>query len=234
MLPRLYMHTIQHVSYHPKSKKVTFETRLVTGRRFHFVLTKEQFLSFNDALLLIEREKLFGHFPLGYTAWLHYNAFNVCLYKETQDGKRVEFLFIAFEEYKRVTHKRLLSLVRLKEKKDVEPRERQKDGERIQRQCKDKPTSHQRPLSAVLQPTDRSPSPKRARREEWEASSGSTDNAVLPFDEKESVILSKRKSASTRRRRDSVSSNSSYSKDLLSPSSVQLYYPDSDECMETE
>lgn len=230
MYPRLYMHTLQHVSYHAKTKQVIFETRLVTGRRFHFVLTKDQFYSFNDAILLIDKLKFHGHFPLGNNTWFNYNAFNVSLYKETNDQKRVEFIFVSYEEYKRVTHKRLLSLIRLKEK-DVE---RKKNEERDGHKRKIDFTSYQRSLSIVQQSTDRSPSPKRPRGEEWEAASGPTDDAILSCGKEENTIFSEWKSSTPRRRNDSISSNSTLSKNLPSPSTVQLCDPDSDESMEIE
>ena len=99
MQPRLYMQSFQYASYNHGSERVTFETRHVCGRRFYFPLTKNQFLALNDAILLIDKENAYGHYPLGQNTWMHYNAFDASLYREMNNG-RVHFIFASFDEYK--------------------------------------------------------------------------------------------------------------------------------------
>ena len=74
MHPRLYMHSLQYATYVPEDRTVMFETRHASGRQCSFVLTRNQFLSFDNAIVLIERENAYGHYPLGQHIWFHYNT----------------------------------------------------------------------------------------------------------------------------------------------------------------
>ena len=107
MHPRLYMQTVQFVTYKANLDIITFETRHASGRRCHFILTKNQFLALYDAIALTQKSKRYGHYPLGENMWMHYNAYNVRLYKETSDRGGIKFDFESFEEYKTHTHARL-------------------------------------------------------------------------------------------------------------------------------
>ena len=186
MQPRLYMQSFQYASYNHGSERVTFETRHVCGRRFYFPLTKNQFLALNDAILLIDKENAYGHYPLGQNTWMHYNAFDASLYREMNNG-RVHFIFASFDEYKSYTHRRLLSLVRLKDNATVgaasvartkaRAKRHGRQGRRRRSSSESVITNYKRPLSVAVQSSNRSPASKRPCREKREAVSRATDNA---------------------------------------------------------
>lgn len=237
MHPRLYMQSFQYATYNAVHEKITFETRLAYGRRCYFSLSKNQFLALNDAIILIDEENAYGHYPLGQYTWMHYNAFDASLYRETKDAERIHFIFASFEEYKKYTHKRLLSLVRLKTTTvPTATRTRQKlyngrgrhKSEIIAANCK-------RPLSAVLQSANQSPPPKRSRRGERETASRATNDVIMSHDDEEGPIFSKWHYSNTRRRSDSISPLSSISKGLSTPEKLHFFSPsDTIDAMESE
>ena len=163
MYPRLYIHSIQYTTYNCTEEKVTFETRYACGRRCYFHLSKNQFLSFNDAILLIDRSNCYGHYPLGQRTWFHYNLTDASLYRHLKNGDRIDFIFACFAEYKRYAHRRLLSLVRLKEEetaaaaKGAKSWRKQRNGEgrgrgrgRSEKQLKIVSSCHKRSLPNTL------------------------------------------------------------------------------------
>ena len=212
MLPRLYLHSVQYVFYDRHNEEVTFESRMACGRRFAFLLSRNQFLNLNDAISQIKNFNYYGHFPLGQNTWLHYNAFDSSLYKESNDDRRLYFTFISFSEYINHTHPRLLSLVRQKDE-SVTTRRRgsRTDG---RRQSAIKSTAHKRPLSTASGSSHQSSKAKRACGEEWTATSRATNDVVMSNIEEANTILSKRDRSSARWRSDSSSSDSSASEDI--------------------
>ena len=233
------MQSLQYATYNHVHEKVTFETRLACGRRYYFSLSKNQFLALNDAILLIDEENAYGHYPLGHGTWMHYNASDASLYRDAKARERVYFVFASFEEYKRFTHRRLLSLVRSKEEKtDVLTAKRQHHGRNRARGGR-KPeivsSNCKRPLSVVVQSVDRSPATKRSCREERKAASRTADDANLSHDDEESAVFPEWHCSNTRRRCDSVSSLSSLSKSFSTAESVQVFSPtDTFDEMETQ
>ena len=235
MHPRLYMQSLQYATYDRANEQVTFETRLACGRRHHFYLSKNQFLALNDAILLIDTENAYGHYPLGHGIWMHYNAFDASLYRDTKNCERIYFIFASFSEYKRFTHRRLLSLVRSKEKKTDVPKARatlqarrqynERDRGRSGRKAEIISTNCKRPLSVAVQSVNRSPTAKRSCWEERNAASRTADNANLSCDDEDSSIFSQWNYSSTRRRSDSISSISSLSKSVSATESVQIFSP---------
>ena len=217
MQPRLYMQSVQFASYRQHTDSITFETRLASGRREHFILTKNQFLALDDALILIRESNSYGHYPLGQNVWMHYNAFDASLYKETANGARINFIFVCFEEYKRHTHNRLRSLILLN--CDGARRNRRRCGEAQNARC-------QRPLSVTMRSSHQPSSSKRSYRTEWKTASRSTDNVKLSHDDKTRSVLSKWDRTSPRRRSDSISSQSSTYSNLSSATSVRLELSD--------
>lgn len=244
MYPRLYMHSIQYVSYNSITEEVIFETRLAGGRRFQFVLIKHQFLALNEAIILIQKHNSDGHFPLGYNTWLHYNGYDGSLYRELNNGGRVTFIFTSFDEYIAFTHARLLLVIRStknekrtgRRKRNVQGRIRGRGVGRFEGEEKSESESshHQRPLSVVLQPAHQSSTSKRARRSEREAASRSTDNAVMSNNGEESVVFPEWHSATSRRRSDSFTSAASVMEDISSPEIVRLHSSTSSDSMESE
>ena len=230
MHPRLYMQSFQYASYNVAQETIKFETRRVYGRRFHFILTKNQFLGLDDAILLIDKDNSYGHFPLGQNAWFYYNTFNASLYRETEKFGRVYFPFASFEEYKSFTHPRLLSLIRLKDEEATRVRRRSVGRERGR--GRGKSTNNKRPSSIVLRAGNRSPAPKRARGDERKTTPRSTDDAFLSHTDEESAIFSKWNCASSRRKCDSISSLASSSKSLSPLDTVLLDSPGSSFSME--
>ena len=222
MHPRLYMQTVQFVSYKRSSDSITFETRRASGRRYHFVMTRNQFLAFDDVIHLTEKSNSYGHYPLGQAMWMYYNAYVVKLYKETPNCGRIKFQFERFSEYKRYTHARLRSLIRFRG-----------DGARRRRQRGESSVaSYQRPLSVTMQSSNQ---PSTSKRNCWikrEASPRSANNANLPHDDEACSVLSERHYTNPRRRSDSISSNTSTFTNISSVTSVRL--DASDEAMESE
>ena len=223
MPPRMYMQTIQFVTYDFYSKSLTFETRHVSGRRYHFIITKSQFLALDDIIMLIEEGLRYGYYPLDQNMWLSYKANNVSIYKETLECGRIKFTFEHFEDYKRYTHSRLRSLLRLN--RQVARRKRMHDGGASV-------TNHQRSLSVAMQPSHQSSTSKRRCWNEREAAPRSTDNVKLPPDDKTRSILSERHGTTPRRRTDSIISSATMDTNLSSPATLRL--DSSDESLESE
>lgn len=219
MPPRLYMHSFQYANYDYEKEEIRFETQYADGRRTYFLLTRNQFLSLNDAIDLIDKEKCRGHFPLGQHTWIHYNAFDASLYRETRQSGRINFNFGCFEEYINFTHPRLLSIVRVN---DAAAATKANRGRLGRGRGRGKPANHKRPSSVVFRPKDQSPSPKRACRRKREAVPGSSNNALLSDNEEESAIFPEWHCSNTWRRSDSITSISSFSKSIPSPEIVQL------------
>lgn len=220
MYPRLYMQTFQYATYDPHREEINFETRHANGRCFRFTLSENQFLALNDAIMMIEKENCYGHFPLGQSTWIHYNAFDASLYRQTKNYGRIDFIFGCFEEYKSFTHRRLFSLIRLKS--TTATRRRANDG---RGRGRGESSNYKRPSSVVVQSEDQSPATKRSRRGERKTTSRSSDNAFVSDTEKESPILSEWHYSNTRRRCDSISSLSSASESLSAPDIVQIKSP---------
>ena len=239
MQPRFYTHSVQYVTYHSQSSRVKFETRYVSGRHFNFILSKDQFFSMNDAIYLIERDQGYGHFPLGQGVWLHYNCFDASLYKQTDMGndKRLYFKFACFDEYRKFTHQRLLTLIRLNDNEaaaaaaaSYRQRRKRRGGEEGEVNS----TSHKRPLSIVLRSPNRSSASRRSGRGEREATSRTSDNANMSHNGEDGAIFSEWHCSNSRRRSDSIATLSPSSKDLLSPEDVQLNSGNSTISMESE
>ena len=230
MHPRLYMQSFQYATYNVAQQTIKFETRRACGRRFYFILTKNQFLGLDDAIVLIDKDNSYGDFPLGKGAWFYYNGFNATLYRETEKFGRVRFPFTSFEEYKSFTHPRLLSLIRLKDEEATRAQRRSVGRGR----ARGKSTNHKRPSSIVLRAENRSPPPKRARGGEGKTAPSSTDDVFVSHIDKESAVFSKWNCASSRRKCDSISSIPSSSKSISPPETVLLDSPDSSFSMETE
>lgn len=237
MYPRLYMHSLQYATYDQANDRITFETRHANGRHFRFVLSRNQFLALNDAIIMIEKEKCNGHFPLGHYTWLHYNAFDASLYKQTENCARIDFIFASFEEYKSFTHRRLLSLVRLNDVATVAAagtsaqEKRRNDG---RSRGRGKSTSYKRPSSVVLRAENQPSTAKRPRRGERTISSRASNDADLSNHDEESAVLPEWHHTTTRRRFDSDSASSCTSKSLSSPDNVRLNSQSSSFSMETE
>ena len=217
MPPRLYMQSFQYANYDYEKEQIAFETRHANGARTYFLLTRNQFLSLNDAIDLIDKEQASGHFPLGHHTWIHYNGFEASLYRETRRRGRIYFTFECYEEYINFTHSRLLSIVRLNDAAAAANRGRLGRG-----RARGKPSNHKRPSSVVFSSKDQSPSPKRACRGKRKTVSGSSNNALLSDNEEESAVFSEWYCSNTRRRSDSIASISSVSKGIPSPEIVQL------------
>ena len=218
MHPRLYMQSFQYATFNSQSGCIAFVTRHASGRYFHFTLSKEQFLALDDAIALIEisvsLSDCYGHYPLGQNTWLHYSDSEVRLYKYTRDSDRINFHFLNFREYKRYTHSRLKSFIRMK---------CEKDG-RVSRSCRYEDlstTTHQRPLSSTLRQTHRPGATKRHCWRKRRATSRKAINAKLPPDEETRSVLSERHSANSRRS-GSISSESSLCTNFSAPSSIRL------------
>ena len=230
MYPRLYMQSFQYAMYNRTNQRITFETRYACGRRCEFTLSRNQFLALNDAIFLIDKENAYGHYPLGQRMWLHYNLFDASLYRETKNDGRIYFIFASFAEYKRFTHRRLLSLVRLKEEKTVVTNARrslhnERNRGRGGRKSEVVSSINKRPLSNAMSETNRSPAAKRTCREERDAASRTTDDADLSYNDEASAIFPEWHHSNTRRWGDSISSLSSLSKTFSTTDSVQLFQP---------
>lgn len=235
MHPRLYMQSFQYVSYDCKNEQVIFTTRLVSGSRFHFILSRNQFLALDDVIVLIKRSNSYGHFPLGHNMWMHYNAFDASIYKDGINDKRIYFIFTSFDEYIAFTHNRLLSLVRLNDRREVDARTRsRRRGKRASDKCEVDSSSHKRPLSTAVQSSSKPTTSKSYYRSEREIASRTADNVIMSHDDEESSIFSKWHGSNSRRRHDSYSDSSYNSKSALSPEAVQLTFSDPNDSLVSE
>ena len=210
-----------------------------------FVLTINQFLSLNDAILLIQRDNSYGHFPLGENVWIHYNAFDASLYKDPVGGERVHFVFACFEEYVKYTHRRVLSLVRLNaitSATSMRSRRRGRGGRSILRgrrrlrECREvdstlsSSSSNKRSSPASVRSSNRSPTPKRACEGKRQALPRSSDDAIVPLGQHPGPIFPEWHHSNNRRECDTISVMSYSSQDLSTPSPQQHNAPsESDE-----
>ena len=241
MHPRLYMHSMQYVLYNSDTAEVTFATRHASGRRYNFMLTKNQFLSLHDAITLIQRNNSYGHFPLGQKIWLHYNTWDASLYKDPTGKKRVYFTFASFDEYVTYTHRRLLSLVRLNEVVPAKSARRSRGEGRRQWQRRQREggddfisANNKRSLPIALRADDQSPTSKRFRGRKRKAASRSADDVVMSHDDEESAVFSEWHCSNSRRECDSISFMSYTSQDLPSPQPVQCNSPTSSDGVESQ
>ena len=233
MFPRLYMHSLQYVFFTSAPKEITFVTRHASGRRYNFVLTKNQFFALNDAILLIQRDNSYGHFPLGENVWIHYNAFDASLYKDPLGRERVYFTFACFEEYVKYTHRRILSLIRLNASTSATSmcsRRRGRGGRSILRgrrrvrkrgEAESSSSPNKRPSPTSVQSSNRSPTPKRTCGGTRQTVPRTTDHAVMSLGGHSGPILPKWHHSNSRRECDSVSLMSYTSQDLSPPPSIE-------------
>ena len=222
MYPRLYMQSIQSATYDYGNEEVTFESRLASGARFKFQLSKNQFLALNDAILLIDRgpSYAYGHYPLGQRIWFHYNFSDASLYRDERTN-RIYFNFACFHEYKAYTHRRLLSLVRLNEDGDGRVRVRRRGGG----EDENKSTSRKRAFPDEVQATNKPSTSKSCRWKERETTSRSSDDAELSPSKKESAIFPEWHYSNPRRGSDSISSLSSDAENFEHDEHVPVYAP---------
>ena len=201
MYPRLYLHSLQSVTISRATEELIFTTRHVNGCWYYFPLTKNQFLNFDDILTLADsRDNMSGHFPLGRNLWLHYSRNEVTLYCANKSN-RPYFKFQSFPHYKKYVHERILPLFRLQNSATGRRRrhiDKRNGGSRTST------SNYQRPLSSVVSPVPRSPTPKRVR-EGRETLSWSPDNVIVSPSKEESAFLPNRKDTNSRWRIDSTS-----------------------------
>jgi hypothetical protein len=213
MHPRLYMQSFQYVIYDSNRERIIFETRHVNGARSSFFLSKEQFFALDDAIAFIDEDNSFAYnnFPLGQNTWLYYDNDGANIYKNMENYNRIYFDFVSFYTYKRYTHSRLLSLIRLNNDSLVDV-ELSKVGN-ARRKLKVKSTCNKRTFPNEVQRAHRNTASKRNCREIREASPRSTDDVNMSSHEEEGAVLSKWQRSSARWRCDSNSSSTSDSKD---------------------
>ena len=211
MYPRLYMESFQYAAFDSKTERVIFKTRHASGRHFHFTLSKEQFLAFDDAIAVIERSHCYGDYPLGQNTWLNYNESGVSLYKNVRDSGRIKFYFSNFREYKRYTHSRLKSFVPLT----------RKESGRLRHYGNTYAASHKRPSSITMRQSDKSRATKRKCRRGRCITSRKTKDAELSSNEETCSVLSEW-DYSNSRCSDSISSESSDLTNITTPSSIRL------------
>ena len=225
MYPRLYIQTMQYVFFNKQTKEVVFETRYVTGRRYHFILNLDQFIALDNTITLINANPRHGHYPLGQNMWFHFNDEGVTLYRNTHSSNRINFVFENFEEYKSYVHKRLYSLIRSTTQRVV-TRRRNHERSAIK--------THKRTLSDELWSTTQSPTPKQHCGQQRETSPRPSLYANLSTAEQTCSIFSKWDSANPRRRNHSFTTSPDRDASLASPSSIQLNSPSSITSMESE
>ena len=201
MHPRLYLHSLQSVTVDQQRGEIFFTTRHANGCFYYFPLSRNQFLSLNDIIILIDSHKhTSGHFPLGEHLWLHLSE-EVTLYYTTNGG-RPYFKFQSFTQYRKYAHERILSLLRLS---DAAVGRR---GGRKRNRSRPLSSNHQRTLPSIVQAATRSPAAKRTRGGR-ESLPRSTNDALVSHSEEESVVLSQRDNTNSRWRIDSSSSSES-------------------------
>ena len=216
MYPRLYLHSLQSATVNRKKTEITFETRHANGCHYYFSLTRNQFLALDDVLFLIDSpDCIHGHFPLDTNLWFHYGANEATLYVTSSD-KRPYFTFESFAQYKRFTHHRILSLLRLKEeaKASITRRENDSRGRRVSF------SNHKRPISSVVQSVNRSTTTKRNHGER-KTLPRATDNADMSHSGEEGIVFPKRNNSNSRWWIDSSSSSASESDDNLPFDAIQ-------------
>lgn len=231
MQPRLYLHSLQSATVNEKRTIVTFETRHVNGRRYYFDLTSHQFFALDDIFYILDKHHTEGHFPLGRNMWFYFGEGGAKLYTATPNDQPY-FKFQSFTQYKRFTHRRILSLLRSRD-----------DAVRTKNGSKSTATSgvskqhyssgDKRPLSTIEQSFNRSGTSQQ-HHQDGEAVSRPTNDVILPHPNKESAILSEWDNTTSRRGSDSSSSLSSVSEDLLYPEEEQTLAYMATDSMESE
>ena len=226
MLPRLYLQTLQYAMYNPNTKEVVFETRYVTGSRYHFILTVDQFISLDETIGVINSSRHYGHYPLGQNVWLHYSEQGATLYRDIRNNGRINFNFENFTEYKSCVHKRLLSLIRSAANRKVTRRRGRYDHFASK--------ANKRSLSNNLWSRHKSKSYERSDWRSKQTSPRSTAHANMSSEDEAHSLFPERNNPSYRRRSISPSSSTDLFRNITSPTSIQLDSPASDPSLESE
>ena len=215
---------------------VTFETRHVNGRHYYFDLTRNQFFALDDSIAIMARrtelECAFEYvpptptdFPLGDNMWFYCDDRTAKIYT-TNHNKRPYFTFQSLAQYKTFTHRRILSLLRLKD--NVKDGSTSTTGASRRHTAGDK-----RPLSTIVQSNNQSGTAKRSHQS-GEAISRATNDALVSNSKQKSAVLPERDDTTSRRRSDSFSSLSSVSEDLLYPEEERCFSYMATDSMESE
>ena len=111
-LPHCFaLHNVQKVRVDKLKKALVFETECPNGSMYYFQMSRDQFLSFNDILPIIDQYDRPYNFPLGKEMWCRYTSNHNMIFYYCQ--KHVPyFKFENFRQYKSFTHRRLLSFLR--------------------------------------------------------------------------------------------------------------------------
>ncbi|MEL7306876.1 MAG: hypothetical protein AAGK05_02770, partial [Pseudomonadota bacterium] len=197
---------------------------------------RDQFFALNDSLAIMARRTEIEctleyvpptptDFPLGDNMWFYCDDHIAKIYTVNRN-KQPYFTFQSLSQYKTFTHRRILSLLRLKDNA--------KDGSSSTTWSFRRPTAgNKRPLSTIVQPNNQSATAKRSHQS-GEAISRATNDALVSNSKQKSAILPKRDDTTSRRRSDSFSSLSSVSEDLLFPEEEQSLSYMADDSMESE
>ena len=226
MIPRLYIQTLQYVIFNATSREVIFETRHVSGSRYHFILNIEQFLALDEVMSLIKVDSRHRHYPLGQDMWLNYSGKDSTLYKNIRNSGRINYIFENFEEYKNYAHKRLHSLVHSTLSRRVTRRRRYASSSSIK--------THKRPLSSRIWASHRSPAPKRHSEQSRETLPRPPHDAELSDEDETHSLLSEWDDTNSRRRSNSPSPSSTLYTDIPSPTPVRLDSPSPASSLESE
>lgn len=224
MHPRLYIQTLQYAIFNANSREVVFETRHVSGSRYHFILTIEQFLALDEVINLIKDNCRHHHYPLGQDMWFDYSGKDSALYKNIRSSGRINYIFENFEEYESYVHKRLYSLVR------------STLSGRVTRRRNASPSikTHKRPLSSIVRALHQSPTPKRHSQQSRETPPRPSFHAELSHEGKAHSLFPEWNDTNYRRRSDSPSPSSPRYTNIPSPVSVRLDSPTSVSSLESE
>lgn len=212
MSPRLYLQDIQYATYKADTQEIWFQMRHVTGGNYHFILSREQFLALDDALIIIDNSHRYGDYPLGQHMWLRYHNDEVTLYRNTRHSGRIHFHFERFEDYKSYVHKRLYSFIDSKSAREVTRR-------RYHGRFPAK--THKRSISDDVWSTNQPSTSKRHCRSQRKTSPRSSVHAHYTNEEKVCDILSEWNNSNSRRRSESSDSTTDNNAHLESPVSLR-------------
>ena len=222
MRPTIFhLNTVQSVNLDSARDTIIFETQCVTSSTYYFTLTREQFFAFDDALYMIERGNMQGHFPLGQDIYFSYHNDRRgherrLIKRRRQDRPDITFDFVAFTDYIKSVHHRIISFLRWG---DQATRRKQR---RRHRAKKDRSISSSRKRSLPDGCESASESTTTGKTCDGKITPGPSDNALMSPALETSTIFPERSSSNYGRRTDSTLIETTISHDLQSPERIQL------------
>ena len=220
------MHAVQYASANARKSYILFETRTPSGQSFFFELSRNQFIAFNDVIILIEEGGASnGDYPLGNGFWFHYKYYNegVIYDAHASDKHPYYFKFTNLKQYLKGAHRQLLSFL---------SDEGEENGGRSRRRKRYLPSeARKRSLSNKAESAHKFGEYEETTSK-WKTPSRSTINADVSYEGEDGAVLSKWNDTNSGRRNNSPTFSADTSDDQSNITEVCLSLDDTFDAVE--